>query len=536
MTHLIRSTSILMVAFFINKLLAVGRQIIIAPTFGTGREFDAFVAAFRLPDILYMMISGGALATAFIPVLSERLTISPAHDPHGWRLVSAVVNNMLLVALTVSLVVMIFADPIVTYIIASGFDPATQQLTVSMMRLVLISTTIFSISGLVGAVLNTHNHFVLPALAPIIYNLGIIGGALFLVEQFGVYGLIWGTIAGALGHLLIQLPGLAYFVWRNQSGGQSPSGPVPFTLGWHDPSLFEIIRLMGPRIVTIFVIQLNFIIMFNLASYLNEGSVSALDYGWDLMQMPQTIIGTAIGIVLFPTMSTLAARQDWVGLWQTTAQAMRVMLTLSIPAMVGLIALGRPIIKLMFERGEFDAASTALVYYALMFWSIALVAHCLMEVVNRFFYAQKDTITPLISSVLSMLLNLGLAYLLYQPLGVGGLALSNGVAVSLEILFLLTIIRFRQTTRVEPVETITHRQLGPINMTPLLKVLGQTLLAAGIMGVVVSLSFNHLNQLSLIWNISLSGLLGMLIYGLVGLAIGIDEIRVLPRLVKRENI
>ncbi|MDM8521305.1 murein biosynthesis integral membrane protein MurJ [Anaerolineales bacterium HSG6] len=528
MTHLIRSTSILMVAFFINKLLAVGRQIIIAPAFGTGSEFDAYVAAFRLPDILYMMISGGALATAFIPVLSERLTMSPDDDPHGWRLVSAVVNNMLLVALTVSLLVMLFADSIVVYIVAPGFDSATQQLTASMMRLVLISTTIFSVSGLVGAVLNTRQHFVLPALAPIIYNLGIIGGALFLVEPFGVYGLIWGTIAGALGHLLIQLPGLIYFIRRStQTGsadilsaaGWKPALPYAFTLGWRNPNLFEVVRLMGPRIVTIFVIQLNFIIMFNLASRLNEGSVSALDYGWDLMQMPQTIIGTAIGIVLFPTMSTLAARQDRIGLWQTTAQAMRVMLTLSIPAMVGLIALGRPIIKLMFERGEFTADSTALVYYALQFWAIALVAHCLMEVVNRFFYAQKDTTTPLISSVLSMLLNLTLAYLLYVPLGVGGLALSNGLAVSLEILFLLYIAR---------------RQLDSINLTPLIKVLGQTLLAASVMGMVVYGCFTQLNQLSPIWSISLSGLLGVLVYGLIGLIIGIDEIRQLPRLLKRD--
>ncbi len=496
-----------MVAFLVNKIVALGRQIIIAPTFGTGREFDAFVAAFRLPDILYMMISGGALATALIPVLSERLTQRNEFDPTGWRLVSATINTMFVTVMTISAVVALFALPLVETIIAPGFDADTQQLTANLMRLVLLSTIVFSISGLVGAVLNTHQHFLLPALAPILYNLGIIGGAIFLVPLFGIYGLVWGTIIGSVGHLLIQLPGLLHYA-RHSTEQERRATVYHLTLGWRDSGLHEIIRLMGPRVLTMFIIQLNFVVMFNLASRLGEGSVSALDYGWDLMQMPQTIIGTAIGVVLFPTMSEIAARQDVARLWQTTLQTLQIMLTLAVPATIGLIVLGQPTIQLLFARGQFDADSTRLVYQTLQFWALALIAHCLMEVINRFFYAQKDALTPLCSSTVSMFLNIALAYGLYRPLDAGGLALANGIAVTLEIGLLLLLAR-------------RHPDVTPL--TPLLDTFGRALVAALVMGGTVWL-FIQMAHLPLLLTIGVGGLLGVLVYGLIGVAIGLREL------------
>ena len=197
-----------MAAFLVNKILAIGRQIVIARAFGTGGDYDAFVAAFRLPDILFMLISGGALATAFIPILSERVTLQPPNDPAGWRLTSATLNTILLIVAVAAALVAVVALPLVQWLIAPGFPLETQLLTANLMRLALISTIIFSVSGLAGGVLHVHQHFLLPALAPIIYNLGIIGGAIFLAPSFGVYGLMWGAIAGAAGHLLIQVPGL----------------------------------------------------------------------------------------------------------------------------------------------------------------------------------------------------------------------------------------------------------------------------------------------------------------------------------------
>lgn len=505
--HLIRSTGILMAAFLLNKFLAIGRQIVIARIFGTGSDYDAFVAAFRLPDILFMLISGGALATAFIPILSERLTLRPSDDPHGWRLTSAVLNTMLVLVSATSALVALLALPLVEWFIAPGLPPATQLLTANLMRLALISTIIFSVSGLAGGVLHTYQHFLLPALAPLIYNLGLIAGAIFLAPTFGVYGLMWGAIGGAAGHLLIQIPGLVHYHLN-----------YLIILDWGDRGLHQIAQLMGPRILTIGVIQVNFIVLYNLASHLGEGSISALDYGWDLMQMPQTIIGSAIGIVLFPTMAELAARSDLAGLRRTTSQALRIILALSIPAMVGLIVLGRPIIQVMFERGEFGSDSTIAVYQSLRFWAIALVGHCALEVVNRLFYAQKDTITPLLGALAGMIVNLGLAVALYQMLDVGGLALANGIAVTVEVLLLLAI---------------AHRRMAGVEVSSMLHTLLRTLLAAGAMGAAILLFTTLLPSLSPLMIAAGGGALGLVVYLVAGLLLGVKEIRLVPHLVRR---
>ncbi len=496
-----------MVAFLLNKVLAIGRQVVIARAFGTGPDYDAFVAAFRLPDILFMLISGGALATAFIPVLSERLTLQPANDPDGWHLTSLVLNTMFGVVAVVSGLVALVALPLVEWLIAPGFSPDIQALTANLMRLALLSTIIFSVSGLVGGVLHSHQHFVLPAIAPIIYNLGIMAGAILLAPTLGVYGLMLGAIAGAAGHLLIQAPGLVRYRMRYR--------PV---LDWTEPGLRQVVKLMGPRILTVGVIQINFIVIFNLASRLGEGSVSALDYGWDLMQMPQTIIGSAIGIVLFPTMSELAAQGDLAGLRQTMAQALRIILALAVPAMVGLMVLGRPLIQVMFERGEFGPDSTAAVYQSLQFWALALVAHSALEVVNRLFYAQKDTTTPLLGALAGMVVNLVLAVLLYRRLDAGGLALSNGVAVTVEVLLLLVFAR---------------RRLAGVEAGATLNTLLRTLLAAAAMAAAV-ITFIFLNpDLPPLVIVVGGGGLGLAVYLAAGLLLGVKEIRLVPRLVGR---
>jgi putative peptidoglycan lipid II flippase len=505
--HLIRSTGILMAAFLANKILAIGRQVVIAQAFGAGSQYDAFVAAFRLPDILFMLIAGGALGTAFIPILSERLALKNPNDPDGWHLTSSALNSLLLVVIIISILMAIFALPLVKWLVAPGFAPDIQRLTANLMRLTLISTIIFSASSLLGAILHTRQHFILPAIAPLIYNLGIMFGAIFLAAPFGVYGLIYGVILGSLGHLLIQAPGLLRY-----SICYYPS------FGWNDSDLWHIARLMGPRVLNIGVIQINFVVMFNLASRLGVGSVSALDYGWDLMQMPQTIIGSAIGIVLFPTLSELAAQGDTGALRRTMSQTLRIMLALAIPAMVGLIVLGRPIIRAMFERGEFGPESTAAVYQALQFWALGLIAHSALEVVNRVFYAQKDTITPFLSSVVSMVINLGLALALYQSLAAGGLALSNGIAVTVEVLIMLVI---------------AHHRLAGVEAGSMLNTLIRTLLAAGVMGAVIIAFMTAAPGLSPLALAAVGGMLGLGVYVGIGLLLGVEEIRLVPRLVGR---
>jgi putative peptidoglycan lipid II flippase len=217
------------------------------------------------------------------------------------------------------------------------------------------------------------------------FDVGILFGVIFLmpIETIGVRGVAIGAVLGAVMHFGIQVPGLIRFKarWKPQ-------------LGLHNPVLWRVIRLMLPRIGGLGVFQLNFLVMNNVASRLGVGSVSALDWGWRLMQIPQTLIGTAMGIVIFPTLAALSELGDENGKRNAMSGALRFILIASIPSAVALIFVGRPVINLL-ERGAFDASASALVYSTLRFFALGLIVHSALEVVARSFYADKDTLTPL---------------------------------------------------------------------------------------------------------------------------------------------
>jgi putative peptidoglycan lipid II flippase len=425
-----RSSLIVSGGFLVAKSLGFVREVLIARAFGTSGQLDAYYAAFNLPDLLFALIPGGALASVFIPVLAGYLTADDRAG--GWWLASAVLNVVFLVVTVGSLVVALAAPWLVAHVLAPGFSSELQALTVNLMRLVLLSTLIFGVSGVVMGVLHAHQHFLLPALAPVVYNVGIIFGAVVLAPRLGIFGLAWGVVAGAACHLAVQVPALVHFDAR-----WSP------TLGLGNAGAHEIVRLIGPRILTLGVVRLNFLVMTNLASRLGEGSVSALNYAWNLMQLPESLVGTAIATAAFPTLSALAARGDRGSLRATASTTLGAILALTVPAAVGLIALGRPMIQLVFQRGAFDASSTQAVYLALQFYALGLVGHSMLEVATRVFYAGHDTWTPFLVAASAMLAHLVLSLVLMRELGHGGLALANSLAVSLEVGGLLVIARYR---------------------------------------------------------------------------------------------
>lgn len=428
--HLIRSTGIVMTAFFASKVLGLVREAVIGRQFGTGAAIDAYYAAFQVPDLLFTLIAGGALVTAFLPVFTEYLV---REDRRGaWELASAVTNLVFLTIAVLAAIIALLAPLLVARIVAPGFDPARQKLTVDLMRIILVSTVLFGVSGIQMGVLNAYQHFLLPAVAPALYNLGIILGALLLGPRWGVYGLAMGVLAGAVMHLGVKIPGLVRYGMRYY--------PI---LGLRHPGVRRVAWLMGPRVLALGVVKLNFLVNTNLASRLGEGSVAALSYSWHVMQLPETLFGTAVAIVVFPTLAELAAQGQREALRSALAGTLRVIFALTVPAAVGLFVLGRPLITLLFQRGAFDARSTEMVYFALQFYALALVGHSVLEIVARLFYAQQDTLTPFKVAAVAMLANLGLSLLLIRVLSYGGLALANALAFTLEASMLLWIARQR---------------------------------------------------------------------------------------------
>lgn len=435
-----RSTVIVMIAFGAAKLISLAQTFIIARTFGVSSAWDSYVTANRIPELIFTLIAGGALAYAFIPVFSGFLA---RDDRDGaWHTASHVINTIFCATLVASVVAFLAAPWLVEHVTASGFTPEIQAQTTELMRILLLSTLIFSVSGIVMGILQSFNHFLLPALAPIMFDLGILFGALFLLEPFGVRGIAIGAVIGAALHFLIQVPGLIRYRARWYP-----------ELGLRDPNLWRVIRLMIPRIGGLGVFSFNFIVMNNIASRLGEGSVAALDWGWRLMQIPETLIGTAMGTVIFPTLAILSAAKDDEGKRTAMSGALRFILIATIPSAVGLILVGRTLISLL-EGGQFDTSASALVYSTLQFFTLGLVVHSLLEVIARSFYADKDTITPFWAALGGAAINLVFSFILSGVANVdpnvtgdqgnvAGLALANSLGVTFEVLALLFILRRR---------------------------------------------------------------------------------------------
>ena len=430
--RVILATLIVAAGFSVSKFTGVLDDFIVARAFGAGNDLDAYYAAFGLPDLLFTLIAGGALAAAFIPVFTGYLT---SGDREGaWKLASSVINVAFLITLAMAIMAALIAPWLVRWFIAPGFNLNQQLLTAELMRIILISTAIFSVSGIAMSALQANQHFLLPALAPVMYNLGIIGGAMFLarpftltmpwgiqihlqpIKELGVYGLAVGVVVGALMHLLVQVPGLVRFGAR-----WSPS----FSLS--DRGLRRVLVLLGPRILGLGVVQLSTLITYNLASRLGTGAVTGLALAWRLMQMPETIIATAIGTAVFPTLSELAAQSRHSDLRTTMHKALGAILLLTVPATVGLFLLRRPLAGLAFGRGNAD-----IVAYALQFYALGLVGHSALEVAARTFYAQQDTRTPLFVAAGAMLVTVTASLALMRPLSYGGLALGNAIGFTVE--------------------------------------------------------------------------------------------------------
>ncbi len=433
-----RAAGTVMVAFVLSSLTGLLRQILVAGAFGTQADIEAFNAANRVSETLFNLIAGGALASAFLPAFTGLLTQGDKRE--AWRLASAIFNLILLVVSIASLVAAIFAPWIVRYILAPGFaaDPAKEALTISLLRLMLPSAAIFAISGLMMAILNSHQIFFLPALAPAMYQIGLIFGVLVLAPQMGIYGLGWGVLIGASLHLLVQIPLLLRL-----KGTYTP------ILGLENANVREVGRLMLPRLLGVAAVQLNFWVNTRLASRMVEGSVTGIVLAFALMLMPQAAIAQSIAIAAMPTFSAQVALGKFEEMRASLAASLRGVLLLAIPASVGLILLRQPLVALLYQRGEFDAFSTQLVAWALLWYAAGLIGHSLVEITARAFYALHDTKTPVLVGIaamgLNMLFSVGFA-LLFAEIGwmpLGGLALANSLATALEAIALLVMMRRR---------------------------------------------------------------------------------------------
>ncbi len=435
-----RAAGTVMVAFIISNLIGVIRGVVITNAFGTTVEMDSFNAANRIAELLFNLVAGGALGSAFIPTFTGYLT---REDKHGaWKLASGVINLVFLALIVISVLAWLFAPQIVRnglFLLVPDANVGQEALTISLLRTMLPSVVIFGISGLVMGILNAHQVFLIPAIAPAMYSLGMILGTWLLPQSWGIHRLAIGVVGGALLHLLIQIPRLL----------RLPDRAYQFFLGLRDKAVMQVFRLMGPRLLGVAVVQLNFIVNTIIALRQPTGSVTAIVLAFALMMMPEMAVAQSAAIASLPTFSAQVARGELEEMRSSLASTLRAVLLLAIPASVGLILLRYPLIQLLYQRGEFTAHSTDLVTWALLWYAAGLVGHALVEILSRAFYAMHDTRTPVSVGVVVMGLNIGFSLLFsawFARIGWmphGGLALANSLATAMEAAALVLLMRKR---------------------------------------------------------------------------------------------
>lgn len=429
-----RAAGTVAAAMLIGQLAGLLRSMIVAGAFPAD-ELGAFFSANRVSETLFNLVAGGALGSAFIPTFAGLL----ARDAHAaaWRLAAGVANLVTLALSLLAALAFVFAPQIVRYMLAPGLaaDPVLFALTVDLMRIQLVSAALFGLGGLVVGILNARQVFFIPALAPALYQLGIIFGALALGPRLGIYGLAWGVVIGAALYLLAQLPSLL-----------RQNGHFHFTLGLGDPAVRQVARLMGPRLLGVVVVQVNFWVNTALASQVSAESVTALSYGFALMLMAQAAIAQSVAIAAMPTFSAQFALGKTDEMRQALAAALRGVLMLAIPACVGLMVLRLPLVTMLYA---FTPQVAEMVAWALLWYAAGMVGHALLEVLARAFYALQDTKTPVMVGVAAMTLNIGFSFAfsaLFRDMGWmphGGLALANSLATALEVGVLFALLSRR---------------------------------------------------------------------------------------------
>ena len=514
-----RDAGTVMIAIILGQVFSLLSSILITWAFGTGVANEAFNASNRLPDILYQLIAGGALASAFIPTFTTLLTRGEREK--AWLLASAIANLITLIFIVLGILIALFAPWVVRNILAPGFtDPEKFKLTVDLVRIQMAAPVIFGISGLVMGILNSHRSFLWPALAPMMYSIGKILGVILLVPSMGVYGLAIGVVGGALMHGLIQLPALA----------RLPALKYTPTLGLKLPDVREVARLMGPRVLGVGFVQLNFLVNTRLASVMPQGSVTAVAVGFALMMIPEAAIAQAIAIAALPAFSAQVAAGKLHEMRHSLAALLRGVLLLAVPASVGLILLREPLVTVIFQRGQFDAESTQLVAWALLWYAAGLVGHSVVEIVSRAFYALHDTRTPVTIGVVAMSLNIGLSFLFSSMfiswgwMPHGALALANSLATFLEMGALLVFMR---------------RRLSGLEGKRVLDGLIKAVIAGGFMALAlwgwmhVSAIWTTTGEIS-IWVVALGGVaVGVVVYGMALIALRVPELKLALDGIKR---
>ena len=445
----------------ISRVFGYIRDMLVAYMFGAGMFADAFYAAFRIPNLIRRMLGEGSFSSAFIPVFSEYLHTKTKSETQ--KLINVVFTLLFLVLLIITILGMFFS-PLLVKLIAYGFtsDPEKLQLTIELTRLMFPFLLFICLAAMLLALLNTLSSFFIPAIAPanlsfaeIIYILAL---APLLSPGNQIKGLAISVIFGGLGHFLMQYPTLRNLGWK-----------LRFDFHFNHPGIKKIVFLMIPSIIGISVDQINTFVDTICASFLGNGAITALYYSNRLMQLPLAIFGLAMATVSLPMMSKSVATKNIDELKETLNFSIRVSIIALLPATVGLMAIGLPIIQVLFERGKFDNFASLLTNTALFYYVLGLPAFAITKIFANTFFSFQDTKTPVKIAFIVMFVHVILCVALMRPLGVGGLALATSLCAYMNVFMLFYKLK---------------KKIGKIGAKKILLSSIKALVASGLMGII----------------------------------------------------
>jgi len=412
-----------------SRLLGLVRDRILASTFGAGDILDAYYAAFRVPDLVYNLLILGALSAAFIPVFTQ--LISKDKEEEAWDLASGVLNLQIII-MGILVVLLAINAPFVMQAITPGFGEEKMQLTVLLTRIMFLSPLILGISGIFGGVLVSMKKFFIYSLAPIMYNIGIIFGAVFLVRFMGPVGLAWGVVLGALLHMLIQYPAVKL------SGFKFHLMPAK---SLRNKDVIRVIHLMVPRMLGVAVNQINFLVITIFASTLAAGSLAVFTFANNIQSTPLGLFGVSFAIAVFPTLSAYYAKEEKAKFAHAFSRTFRQVLFFVIPISILIYVLRAQIVRVVLGAGNFDWEDTILTFTTLGYLTASLFAQALIPLLARSFYAIQNTKTPFYVALFSEAVNILLVFLLIGRFQILGLAIAFSVSSVVNMSLLLVFLR-----------------------------------------------------------------------------------------------
>lgn len=412
-----------------SRILGLVRDRLLSMQFGAGGELDAYFTAFKIPDFIFNILVLGVLSASFVPVFIHRFKKYGREDAND---MANAVLNIIGFGLIILGVACYFFAPLLITVLSSGEPAAQQNVTIAYTRVMLLSLLFFGLSNVMAGMLHAHKQFLVYALAPILYNVGIIFGIVVLVPWMGTFGLPIGVVLGAFFHFIVQLPAVI----------RTGFSYKPLLTFKHE-GVREIFRLMPPRALALGLTQINILIIFAIASVVGPGAKSVWQFADNLQHFPINIFGVSLALAAFPVFSEAMAENDMDKFKRVFSENFRRILFFIIPVSIATLLLRAQVVRLVYGAGEFDWTDTILTAQTLGAFALSMFAQAAIPLLARSFYAKQDTKTPVVVSIIAMAVNIVLAWSFAPIWGVIGLALAFSIAALLQMFLLLAVLRAR---------------------------------------------------------------------------------------------